>query len=60
MARILGEGTAAERSDVWLKAGDQLRPVAVGRPTRRRSPPDARTPVGLVPVRHQGEMLGAL
>jgi signal transduction histidine kinase len=61
MARILGEGTAAERADVWLKEGDLLRPVA-GWPTEAPALP--AVPVdnapGLVPVRHQGELLGAL
>ena len=61
MARILGEGTAAERADVWLKEGDRLRPVA-GWPADAPALPAA--PVddapGLVPVRHQGELLGAL
>ena len=61
MARILGEGTGAERADVWLKEGDRLRPVA-GWPTE--APASPAVPVdgapGLVPVRHQGEMLGAL
>ena len=61
MARILGEGTAAERADVWLKEGDRFRPVA-GWPTDAPALP--ATPVdgaaGLVPVRHQGELLGAL
>jgi signal transduction histidine kinase len=61
MARILGEGTAAERADVWLKAGDQLQPVAVW-PTDAvpRAPRPSNRAEGLVPVRHQGEVLGAL
>ncbi len=55
MARILGEGTAAERADVWLKEGDRFRPVA-GWPTdapalaagarRRGARPGPRAPPG--------------
>ncbi len=68
MARVLAEGTGAERAQVWLRAGTLLRPAAAW--------PDssgAEEPVPLVgdslpdlpgeeavPVRHQGELLGAL
>jgi signal transduction histidine kinase len=69
MARILAEGTGADRADVWLRTGAQLRGGASW-------PQDAdpRDPVALAPdgtaqitgvdrvtaVRHQGEVLGAL
>ncbi len=61
MARILGEGTGAERADVWLKEGDRFRPVA-GWPSDAPALPPAPVDAapGLVPVRHQGELLGAL
>ena len=69
MARVLAEGTGAVRADVWLRAGQLLRPAA--------SWPDstlATEPAGMigdslprmpeadrvVEVRHQGEVLGAL
>jgi signal transduction histidine kinase len=63
MARILGEGTGAERADVWLRVGQELHVEA--------SWPDegspAATSVGLdeigsdlVPVSYRGELLGAL
>ena len=35
MARVLGEGIGAERSDVWLAVGSELRHVAAW-PRRRR------------------------
>ena len=54
-ARVLGEGVGAERADVRLAVGDEMRPVATW-------PPDA--PEGrdalVAEVRHQGELLGAL
>ena len=62
MARILAEGTGAQRTDVWLVVGDQLRVDASW-------PEDAAPldplgldpfPEDLIPVRHQGELLGAL
>jgi signal transduction histidine kinase len=70
MARILAEGTAARRADVWLKVGHELRPAAAW-------PADAEPPAALeidgdvaiptiesatmaVAVRHQGELFGAL
>jgi signal transduction histidine kinase len=68
MARMLAEGTGAVRGDVWLRVGNQLR-AAGSWPTG-----DAPSPVPLtdgatqgmegrdlvVPVLHQGELLGAL
>lgn len=69
MARALAEGTGASRADVWVHIGEQLRAEAVW-------PQDADRPAPLVaaanteatlsptemfePVRHQGELLGAL
>lgn len=69
MARLLAEGTGATRTDVWLLVGPELRPTASW-------PEDAPAPRALrvvdgelpamphvtavVPVAHQGELLGAL
>ena len=69
MARVLGEGVGAERSDVWLAVGSELRHVAAW--------PDELTSVDPVPVpdtgtpgipgmdrvslvEHRGDLLGAL
>ena len=67
MARALGEGTGAARADVWIRIGDDLQPEAswpsdAERPGRRPVLPDAEaTATSLFePVRHQGEVLGAL
>ena len=70
MARVLAEGTGAQRADVWLRTGSVLRPAAVWPET---DPPGREEPVPVVgqllptlpggqvvPVRHQGELLGAL
>jgi signal transduction histidine kinase len=62
MARILAEGTGAARADVWLKTGRELRPAATF-PLEAPTLPtvDAGAPPhGVVIVRHQGELLGAL
>ena len=69
MARVLAEGTGAERAQVWLRAGSLLRPAAAW----PESGNNAKEPVRVrgdnlpdlpgeqaVPVRHQGELLGAL
>jgi signal transduction histidine kinase len=69
MAFVIGEGTGATRADVWLRVGDTLRPAASW-------PADATIPQPLslsdgelpalpnadiaYPVRHQGELYGAL
>jgi signal transduction histidine kinase len=69
MARALAQGTGAVRADVWVRIGDELRAEGVW-------PQDADRPAPLVaaantegslsplsmrePVRHQGELLGAL
>ena len=62
MARILAEGTGARRADVWLIVGGRLRPEAswpqgADQPATMDVDP---FPAGLIPVRHQGELLGAL
>jgi signal transduction histidine kinase len=67
MARALREGTAAARADVWVRAGEELRPEAswpsdaealAPRPVTVEA---AVTPRSMFePVRHQGEVLGAL
>jgi signal transduction histidine kinase len=70
MAQVLGEGTGARRADVWLKVGSELRPAASW-PSGDSSPAG---PLGIrgeelpqisgvdqaLPVRHHGELLGAL
>jgi len=62
MARVLAEGTAARRAYVWLHVDGRLHAAASW-------PVDGETPEGLtaaplpaevVPVRHRGELLGAL
>jgi signal transduction histidine kinase len=69
MAGMIGEATGAERARVWIRVGSELRPAAVwpanaphGAPLR--SDPDRLPafPQGerAFPVRHQGELLGAL
>jgi signal transduction histidine kinase len=71
MARVLAEGTGAVRADVWLRSGQTLRPAAswpapngsaaVGGPVPVQGQLLPRLPVETaVPVRHQGELLGAL
>jgi len=69
MARVLAEGTGAERALVWLRAGTLLRPAAAW----PESGGAAQEPVRVlgdnmpdlpgdeaVPVQHQGELLGGL
>ena len=69
MARVLAEGTGADRARVWLRTGTVLRPAAAW----PEAAGAAEEPVPLVgdtlpdlpgeeavPVRHQGELLGAL
>ena len=71
MARVLAEGTGAERAQVWLRAGAALRPAATWPETNGTAPVDEPAHVHnqllpslpgdqVVPVRHQGELLGAL
>ena len=70
MARILAEGTAAARADVWLANGGDLRDDASWPPNARPLPPIDAAQAGdqllcpatdrVLPVRYQGELLGAL
>jgi signal transduction histidine kinase len=68
LARVVGEGVGAQRSTVWLRIGDQLRPAA-----KWPAGPSAAAGVGVsgdaspetggdqvFEVRHQGESLGAI
>jgi signal transduction histidine kinase len=68
MARALAEGTASARADVWIRSGDAFRsgaswpvdaePVPAITATEAEG---AVTPSSLIePVRHRGELLGAL
>lgn len=69
MARILAEGTAARRADVWLKVGSELRPASSW-PSNVDAPEALEiegTEIPTIPgvttavaVRHQGELFGAL
>ena len=70
MARILGEGTGATRTEVWLRVGTQLQ-LAASWPEGMQAEgtplpvPDHELPEfpdsdRAVPVRHQSELLGAL
>jgi signal transduction histidine kinase len=69
MARILGEGTGARRAEVWLRLGAELQRAAVwpagseDAGDRMALPGDDLPDLGAdlsAPVRHQGELLGAL
>jgi signal transduction histidine kinase len=68
MARILADGTGAARAEVWLRIGDQLRRVAcwpadeapLTLALRDGDPPELPGVERAVPVRHHGELLGAL
>jgi signal transduction histidine kinase len=57
LAAVLGEGTGAERSIVWLRIGDGFRAEAVW-PSGAGVPPMISPDA--VEVIHQGEVLGAL
>jgi signal transduction histidine kinase len=69
MAKILAEGTAATRADVWLKSGEVFHDGA-GWPAGTPLLPSARATAAdvpaypaadrILPVRYQGEVLGAL
>ncbi len=71
MARIVGEGTAAQVAEVWLRLGDQLRRAATW-PTEKEPNTASAFPLSdgelphlgdvseALPVRHQGELLGAI
>ena len=69
MARLLAEGTGASNATVWLRVGQEIRPVASW--PQNGDLASARTLVAdelpafddvdrAEPVRHQGELLGAL
>jgi signal transduction histidine kinase len=69
MARILGEGTAASRAEVWLRVGEELTRAASwpgatdGRmavPLSEGEVPEIVDVDRAVPVRYRGELLGAL
>jgi signal transduction histidine kinase len=69
MARILAEGTGAARADVWLKGGDTFHDGAAWPPGAPLLAPARATQADvpaypaadrILPVRHQGEVLGAL
>jgi signal transduction histidine kinase len=69
MARVMGEGTGARWADVWLCVGTSLRRSASwgredGRPSDLETAgddlPEMQGATLAVPVRHQGELLGAL
>jgi len=69
MARALAEGTGAARADVWVRSGDHLRseaawPAAAESvetvPISSIEQRSSATTSMLEPVRHDGELLGAL
>ena len=70
MARIIAEGTGARQADVWLMVGGEARPAASwpehdGGPPSAMAVTDGEFPAiagatAVVPVRHRGELLGAL
>lgn len=70
MARAIKEGVGAERAEVWLRAGGQLRPAASYphhgvNAARSLAVPDGQLPSfegvdRAIAVRHQGQLLGAL
>jgi len=69
IARIMADATGADRADVWLRSGPQLRPGASwpshGAPPdpvalADDDPPQAAGADCFTLVRHQGEVLGAL
>ena len=68
LARVTAEAVGADRARVWLRAGDDLRPAASwpdGDPGRSMRIPDEALPpftdgAAGFPVRHQGELLGAI
>jgi len=69
MAQALAEGTAAARADVWVRIGDHLRPEATWPTDAEPASPipisanvegSASVSSMIEPVRHHGELLGAL
>jgi signal transduction histidine kinase len=69
IARMMGEATGAGRATVWVRVGDEFRPSATwpeddagGRAIRSEGSrlPNFPDEERAFPVRHQGELLGAL
>jgi signal transduction histidine kinase len=69
MARVLADGTGAQRADVWLRSGTVWRNAAVWpaeaapaepAPVSNGTLPSLNGASRLVEVRHQGQLLGAL
>jgi signal transduction histidine kinase len=69
MARVLAEGTGAQRADVWLRSGSVWRDAAMwpvdaaafaSTPADDGNLPSSTGGDRVVAVRHQGELLGAL
>jgi signal transduction histidine kinase len=69
MARVLAEGTGAQRADVWLRGGSVWRDAAMwpldgvafaSTTVNDGNLPSATAGDRVVAVRHQGELLGAL
>ncbi len=69
MARVLAEGTGAQRADVWVRSGGTWQEAAVwpeGAPAERAvvtsngTLPPVNGSSRMVEVRHQGDLLGAL
>lgn len=69
MARVLAEGTGAQRADVWLRSGAVWHDAAMwpvdavafaSTPAQDGNLPSSTGDDRVVAVRHQGELLGAL
>jgi signal transduction histidine kinase len=70
MAGVLGEATGASRADIWIRLGDEIVPAAswpaanghASSPLKIEGQhlPPVPGVSRIVPVRHQGELLGAL
>ncbi len=68
VARVIAEGTSAERSEVWLRLGDELHlaaswPLGADRAVPQPIDGDSMPPIGgdhVAGVRHHGELLGAI
>ena len=69
MARVLSEGTEADRAEVWLRIGSELQlaaswPESSARqarlPLESGEPPPIPDAAAAVPVRYQGELLGTV
>jgi signal transduction histidine kinase len=68
MVRLLAEGTGAASAGVWLKVGEEFRPVATWPTNGSHAPvraaggrsPEFEGATASVPVKHRGEQLGML